>query len=67
MVIHREIFKNNQIKLINCFTFIPKTGLVFTVWEVSGSATDEKQNNEIKYATLKSFGKVCALKFNIER
>jgi len=27
MVINRFIFKNNQITLITCFTFIPKTGV----------------------------------------
>ena len=26
MVIHRGIFKNNQITSFPCFTFIPKTG-----------------------------------------
>jgi len=31
MVIHRGIFKNNQITFFPCFTFIPKAGLVFTV------------------------------------
>jgi len=29
MVIHRNIFKNNQVKLSPCFTFIPKTGVSF--------------------------------------
>jgi len=27
MVINRFIFKNNQITLFTCFTFIPKTGM----------------------------------------
>jgi len=31
MVIHKGIFKNNQITLFSCFTFIPKIVLVFTV------------------------------------
>jgi len=29
MVIHRVIFKNNQITPFPCFTFIPKTGVSF--------------------------------------
>jgi len=29
MVVYRDIFENNQITLLPCFTFIPKTGVGF--------------------------------------
>ena len=32
MVTHRCIIKNNEIKLILCFTFAPKTGITDTVF-----------------------------------
>jgi len=42
MVIHQVIFKNNQITLFPCLTFIPKkVGLVFTVF---GAAVSVAQN-----------------------
>jgi len=29
MVVHRDIFENNQITLFRCFTVIPKSGVSF--------------------------------------
>jgi len=30
MVIHRDIFKDNQMRPFPCFTFIPETGISFS-------------------------------------
>jgi len=58
MVIHSDIFKNNQITLLHCFTFIYKTGISFyCVDENVGSITlGVTQKWEIRLSKLKVKG-----------
>jgi len=44
MVIRKGIFKNNQITLFPCFTFIPKTGF-FLLWEFIDIPTNTAKSN----------------------
>jgi len=45
-VIHRGIFKGNQMTLLPCFTFVPKTGVSFYCEQI----TFKKDTKVCKYS-----------------
>jgi len=60
MVIHRGIFKNNQITLFPCFTFVPKTGVSFYCDEV---ITDGYPADVVNFSALTTKRKIRLFKW----